>query len=96
MLPVVCRPGVNLSKRADKRSILDPSRIGRIAPGKEGVGMQFGTKPSERTRFHEFCGQLVPLGLRAIAPLDGIRIAQCSRFHNPRRQAFMVCANHRF
>jgi len=89
MSPVVRWPCIDFPERTNKRSIFDTGRIGRIASGQKRVGMQFGIESTECTRFNQFYRKRIPFGLRAIAPLDGICIAQGSGFHYPCRKAFV-------
>ena len=95
MSPVVRWPCVDFPERTDKRSIFDTGRIGWVTSGQKRVGVLFGIESSERTRFNQFCRERVPFGLRAIAPLGGIRIAQGSGFHHPCCKVFMDYTDHR-
>lgn len=83
LLPMVGRPSIRLAQRADKRSVFDASRIGRMASSQKTIRMEFRIKSYESLRIDELLGEPIPFLLGAIAQHNLIGLAHRSHLTNP-------------
>ena len=84
--PIVGRTSVDLFVRTDKGAAFHPGHIARVGIGGEGVGPLGRIETHHGARGNQLCGQLLPLGIRAIAPMDPIRGRQGSDLTDPSDQ----------
>ncbi len=81
--PVVGRAGVALAQRADVGAVLDPGDVAGMAAGQEAVGPNLGIQADERAALDHLLAQRVVLFLRAVAPVDVVRLAERRHLFDP-------------
>ena len=91
--PVVGGSGFVGTLGADERAVFDAGDIGWRRAGEEGIRAELRVEAGEGTFLDHHRGQAIPLFLRAVAPFNGVRRAECDHFLDPRLECFMggVC-----
>ena len=87
--PVVGGAGLLLAPGADEGPVLHPRHVARMGARQEAVGAQFRVEADEGAALHHLVAQPVILGLRAVAPVDALRLAQAGLFIDPGQEATM-------
>ncbi len=88
--PIVGGAGVVFVDAADVRAILDACDVAGIGEGEEAVGALFLVQSDVGAGFDETFAQLVVLFLRAVAPMNCVRLAQGRHFVDPVAKLFVL------
>jgi hypothetical protein len=89
LFPVIGRAGVFFFGGADVGAVFNTRHVGRVGEGQIRVRALFLVEFDQRAGFYHFGTQAVILFLRAIGPMDSVRLSQFCDFGNPFFQGFV-------
>ena len=90
VLPIVGRARVLFSCRANEGAALDAGDVGRIRPGEIGIFSLVRIEPHQHSACDHFGAQAIVFLLRAVSPVNALRLSQRRHLRNPSLQALML------
>ena len=88
--PVVGRTGVFFFFGSDEGTGFNAGDVGRVTAEKDAVRAEFGVESGCESGFDEFVTETVILGVGAVAPVNGIRLAELGPFLDPSHEFCVV------
>ena len=80
-------PASVFALRADVRAVLDPGDVGRIGRGPVAARPLLGVELDEGAGVDELAAELLELGVGAVEPVDGVRLAELHHRLDPVEEA---------